>query len=83
MNTSIHLCILVPICMELVFSNLMYTNMNISIHIRVLALICMRPVFSGHNETFQFTSGHHYQTGHPAMNRFRTIHYNIEHMKKN
>ena len=56
----------------------MYTSMNISIPLRVLVLICMRPVFSGHNETFQFTSGHHYQTGHPAMNGFRTIHYNIE-----
>ena len=60
----------------------MYTSMNISIPLRVLVLICMRPVFSGHNETFQFTSGHHYQTGHPAMNGFRTIHYNIEHMNK-
>ena len=57
--------------------------MNISIHLSVLVLICMRPVFSGHNETFQFTSGHHYQTGHPAMNRFRTEHYDIEHVRKN
>ena len=60
----------------------MYTSMNISIPLRVLVLICMRPVFSGHNETFQFTSGHHYQTGHPAMNGFRTIHYNVECMNK-